>query len=80
MVDVESASAQTNNPKCVMFALSTYNFAWLLEDCNKIRSPVTCTKLFDINKDKVLEIIVGRDDGRIEMFRFQQYTFLQDFF
>lgn len=89
MVDVESASALTNSPKCVVFALSTgaiglvqvfnsatYNIAWLLEDSNKIRSPVTCIKLFDINKDKVLEIIVGRDDGRIEVFRFQQDTFL----
>lgn len=45
-----------------------FNIAWLLED-GKQRSPVTCLKIFDLNKDGVPEIIVGRDDGRIEVFR-----------
>jgi Bardet-Biedl syndrome 7 protein len=51
-----------------VFSNGTFNMAWTIEDVK--RSPVTCLKVFDINRNGVPEVIVGRDDGRIEVFRF----------
>lgn len=45
-----------------------YKHVWSLDDGNK-RSPATVITLFDINKDGNKEIIIGRDDGRLEIYR-----------
>ena len=47
----------------------SYEIIWELEDADK-RSPINCIKLYDINKDNFVEILIGRDDGRIEIYRF----------
>ena len=35
------------------------------------RNPITCISIYDIDQDGKMEIIVGRDDGRIEVFKQQ---------
>ena len=62
---------QYNNPKTVtsITPILTYSTCWVLEDWQKKRlSSITALQVFDINKDQVNEIIVGRDDGRIEVY------------
>jgi Bardet-Biedl syndrome 7 protein len=49
-------------------ATGTYGHIWNIDDGVK-RSPITCMRYFDINKDGVDEILVGRDDGRVEIYR-----------
>lgn len=39
---------------------------WSLEDSK--RSSVTCLQAFDVTKDGVKELVVGRSDGRVEVF------------
>mmetsp|Transcript_16480 Transcript_16480/g.15800 ORF Transcript_16480/g.15800 Transcript_16480/m.15800 type:complete len:748 (+) Transcript_16480:77-2320(+) len=45
----------------------SYSHLWSLEDPVK-RSPITCMNVFDLTKDGSDEIIVGRDDGRLEVY------------
>jgi Bardet-Biedl syndrome 7 protein len=52
----------------VQVTAGTYEHLWEFEDFEK-RSAVNAIKLYDINKDDVPEIIVGRDDGRLEVFK-----------
>lgn len=44
---------------------SEYTCVWSLEDSK--RSSITCMKAFDLTKDGIPEIIVGREDGRVEV-------------
>ncbi len=46
----------------------TYEQVWEIDDGDK-RSPINGIKLYDINKDKYEEVIIGRDDGRIEVYK-----------
>lgn len=39
---------------------------WSIDDAKK--GAVTCIKAFDITKDGIFEVIVGRADGRVEVF------------
>lgn len=50
---------------------ASYDHIWEIEDSESNVSSINCIKLYDINKDDTLEIIVGRDDGRVEVFRVQ---------
>lgn len=43
---------------------------WEIDDGDK-RNTITCITVFDINRDGVVEIIVGRDDGRVEVYKIQ---------
>jgi Bardet-Biedl syndrome 7 protein len=44
-----------------------YNYLWSVEDDLK-KSAITCVQAFDLTKDGKNEIIVGRDDGRLEVY------------
>jgi hypothetical protein len=44
-----------------------FSYLWSVDDGTK-RSPITCVKLHDLLKDGNQQIIVGRDDGRLEVF------------
>eukprot|EP01038_Epipyxis_sp_PR26KG_P007245 gene7245-9877_t len=79
--EIESDIKATKSPTALVYALETgvmgvvrifpsgeYDYLWSIDDGIK-RSPITCIALFDINKDKVNEIIVGRDDGRLEVYK-----------
>ena len=48
-------------------ASGSYGFIWTLEEQSK-RSPVNCIKVFDISRDGYNEVIVGRDDGRLDIY------------
>lgn len=54
---------------------ATYEHLWEIDDGDK-RSTITTIKLYDINKDDALEIIVGRDDGRVEVYKLQTENIL----
>lgn len=43
---------------------------WIIED-DVARCPITCLCIYDLVKDGRMEIIVGRDDGRVEVFKQQ---------
>lgn len=58
-------------------AAGTYEHLWEIDDGEK-RSSVNAIKLYDINKDEVVEIIVGRDDGRVEVFKLQPENILME--
>ncbi len=58
-------------------ASGSYEHLWEIDDGDK-RSAVNAIKLFDINKDEVTEIIVGRDDGRVEVFKLQPENILME--
>jgi Bardet-Biedl syndrome 7 protein len=47
----------------------SYEMMWELEDSEK-KSAINCIKLYDVNKDNFPEILIGRDDGRIEVYKF----------
>lgn len=49
---------------------ATYEHLWEIDDGEK-RSTITCIKVYDINKDGINEIIIGRDDGRVEVYKLQ---------
>lgn len=46
----------------------SFEIVWELDDNDK-KSSINGIKLYDINKDGKEEVIIGRDDGRIEVFR-----------
>jgi Bardet-Biedl syndrome 7 protein len=60
-----------------VMASGTYEHLWEIDDGDK-RSAVNAIKLFDINKDEVAEIIIGRDDGRVEVFKLQPENILME--
>jgi len=44
-----------------------FNFIWQFEEQLK-RSPINCMKIFDVTKDGYNEIVIGRDDGRLDIY------------
>lgn len=46
-----------------------YDQLWEIDDDDEKRSGITSIALYDINKDNVPEIILGREDGRVEVFK-----------
>jgi Bardet-Biedl syndrome 7 protein len=48
----------------------SHELLWEIDDDEK-RNCINCINVYDINKDGVAEIIIGRDDGRIEVFKIQ---------
>eukprot|EP00042_Codosiga_hollandica_P048902 m.558250 g.558250 ORF g.558250 m.558250 type:complete len:710 (-) comp57764_c0_seq28:1822-3951(-) len=50
---------------------STYEFPWVIQE-QKLLGGVNAIKTHDINGDGILEIIVGRDDGKVEVYGFDQ--------
>jgi Bardet-Biedl syndrome 7 protein len=45
-----------------------YQVLWEIDDGDK-RSSINGIKIYDLNKDNVPEIVVGRDDGRVEVYK-----------
>ncbi len=43
------------------------NLQWTLDDGVR-KSKINCVRLFDVTRDGQFEIIVGRDDGRVEIY------------
>lgn len=85
-MEIESDPSNIKGPTAIVYGLSTgvlglvqvfsngeYTHIWSIED-GEARNPITCISVYDIDKDKSLEIIVGRDDGRIEVFKQQPET------
>lgn len=48
----------------------SHEILWEIDDDEK-RNCINCINVYDINKDGVSEIIIGRDDGRVEVFKIQ---------
>jgi Bardet-Biedl syndrome 7 protein len=82
-MEIESDASSMKAPTALVYGLATgalclvqvfsngeYTQIWKIEDGQQ-RSPVTSICVYDIDKDKSLEIIVGRDDGRIEVYKQQ---------
>lgn len=44
-----------------------HNFIWQFEEQSK-RSPINCMKLFDVTRDGYNEVIIGGDDGRLDIY------------
>lgn len=62
---------QYNNPKTQssIVPVVTHEECWVLDDwCRKRTSSVTALQVFDLNKNGTNELIVGRDDGRVEVY------------
>jgi hypothetical protein len=56
-----------------VFSNGEFTKIWTVED-GTTRSKITCISIYDIDKDKAMEIIVGRDDGRVEVYKQQSET------
>jgi Bardet-Biedl syndrome 7 protein len=82
-MEIEADSSSMKVPTALVYGLSTgalclvqvfsngeYTHIWKIEDGQQ-RSPITSICVYDIDKDKAMEIIVGRDDGRIEVYKQQ---------
>lgn len=48
---------------------NSYEIVWEIEDNPEKKSEITCCMTCDINKDLMDEIIIGRDDGRLEIYK-----------
>ena len=46
---------------------------WCIENDDKLGG-VTCIKHFDINDDDVEELIVGRDDGVVQIYSYDSFS------
>jgi hypothetical protein len=44
----------------------SHSFLWTVDDPK--RSPISCMKLCDMTKSGIAEIILGHDDGRVEVY------------
>jgi Bardet-Biedl syndrome 7 protein len=82
-VEIESDPSSMKTPTGLIYGLSTgalclvqvfsngeFTHIWTIEDGQK-RSAITSICLYDLDKDKSLEIVVGRDDGRVEVYKQQ---------
>ena len=56
-----------------VFSNGEYTMIWSIDD-GAARSAITCISIYDIDKDKAMEIVVGRDDGRVEVYKQQPET------
>lgn len=62
---------QYNNPKAqsAIVPVVTHTDCWVLEDWyHKRTSAITALQVYDLNKNGTNEIIIGRDDGRVEVY------------
>jgi Bardet-Biedl syndrome 7 protein len=53
-----------------VFSNGEFNHIWQVDD-GSARNPITCVCVYDIDRDGALEYIVGRDDGRVEVYKQQ---------
>lgn len=47
----------------------TFHRTWFVEDDESRRTAITCLCVYDIDSDGRKEVVVGRDDGRVEVFK-----------
>ena len=85
-MEIETDQSSIKGPTAIVYGLSTgvlglvqvfsngeYTHIWSVED-GTLRNPITCICVYDLDKDGKMEIVVGRDDGRIEVFKQQSDT------
>ena len=53
-----------------VFSNGEYTHIWKVED-NEQRSPITSICVYDLDGDRRMEMVVGRDDGRVEVHKQQ---------
>jgi len=82
-MEIEADESGVKGPTAIVYGLSTgllglvqifsngeYTHIWTIEDAG-FRNPITSVCVYDIDQDGCMEIITGRDDGRIEVFKQQ---------
>lgn len=85
-MEIESDVRSMKAPTALVYGLSTgalclvqvcsngeFTHIWTVEDAQQQqqRSSITSICVYDIDKDKAMEIVVGRDDGRVEVYKQQ---------
>ncbi|KAJ1416466.1 hypothetical protein B484DRAFT_454267 [Ochromonadaceae sp. CCMP2298] len=81
-MEIEADMSGVKGPTAVIYGLATgalgmaqifsngeFTHIWSVDDT--ARSPITCICIDDIDSDGCMEILLGRDDGRIDVFKQQ---------
>ena len=82
-MEIESDSSPIKAPTALVYGLATGSLCliqvfsngevtniWQIDD-DQNRCPITSICVYDLDKDKSMEIVVGRDDGRVEVYKQQ---------